>query len=118
MLGTPKETLKNTPRCSSFPTKQMTFVDAGYAGKHKQPRKIEIDQMAPWKNLVTLMEPHHPRSFGIPIDGEIAHASDAKLVRLAMSWITAELVESSGHWRHRETSLKCNDLTNTYEFKT
>lgn len=41
--------------------KQMTFADAKYAGKRKQTRKelflIEMDQVVPWKGLVTLIEP-------------------------------------------------------------
>lgn len=39
-----------------MPMKQMTFADAEYSGKRKQPRKelflIKMDQMVPWKGLV------------------------------------------------------------------
>jgi IS5 family transposase len=48
--------------------KQMTFADAEYAGKRKQTRKesfpIEMDQVVPWKGLVTLIEPHYPKGEG------------------------------------------------------
>ncbi len=41
--------------------KQITFADAEYAGKRKQTRKelflIEMDQVVPWKGLVTMIEP-------------------------------------------------------------
>ena len=37
---------------------QMTFADAEYAGKRKQPRRelflIEMDRVVPWKGLVEL----------------------------------------------------------------
>ncbi len=36
--------------------KQMTFADAEYAGKRKEPRKelflIEMNQAVPWKGLM------------------------------------------------------------------
>ncbi len=42
--------------------KQMTFANAKYAGKRKQTRKelflIEMDQVVPWKGLITLIEPY------------------------------------------------------------
>ncbi|MGP0175303.1 IS5 family transposase, partial [Pseudomonas sp. NCHU5208] len=48
--------------------KQMTFADAEYAGKRKQTRRelflIEMDQVVPWKGLVTLIEPHYPKGEG------------------------------------------------------
>ncbi|SDI16408.1 transposase, IS4 family /transposase, IS5 family [Pseudomonas benzenivorans] len=48
--------------------KQMTSADAEYAGKRKQTRKelflIEMDQVVPWKGLITLIEPHYPKGEG------------------------------------------------------
>jgi IS5 family transposase len=48
--------------------KQMTFADAEYAGKRKQPRKelflIEMDQVVPWKGLIALIELHCPKGEG------------------------------------------------------
>jgi IS5 family transposase len=51
--------------------KQMTFADAEYAGKRKQTRKelflIEMDQVAPWKGLIALIEPHYLKGEGGPL---------------------------------------------------
>lgn len=48
--------------------KQMTFVDAEYAGKRKQTRRerflIEMGQVVAWKGLITLIEPHYPKDEG------------------------------------------------------
>ena len=48
--------------------KQMSFADAEYAGKRKQTRSerflIEMDQVVPWKGLITLIEPHYPKGEG------------------------------------------------------
>ena len=48
--------------------KQMSFADAEYAGKPKQTRRarflIEMDQVAPWKGLIALIEPHYPKGQG------------------------------------------------------
>ncbi len=48
--------------------KQMTFADAEYAGKRRLTRKernlIEMDQVAPWKGLINLIEPHYPKGGG------------------------------------------------------
>ena len=48
--------------------KQMSFADAEYAGKRKQTRRerflIEMDQVVPWKGLITLIEPHYPKGEG------------------------------------------------------
>jgi IS5 family transposase len=48
--------------------KQMSFADAEYAGKRKQTRHErflnEMDQVVPWKGLVTLIEPHYPKGEG------------------------------------------------------
>jgi IS5 family transposase len=48
--------------------KQMTFADAEYAGKRKQPRKelflIEMDRVVPCKGLITLIEPYYPKGDG------------------------------------------------------
>jgi len=48
--------------------KQMTFADAGYAGKRKQTRKelflIGMGQVVPWKDLIALIEPHYPKGKG------------------------------------------------------
>lgn len=42
--------------------KQMSFADAEYAGKRKKTRRerflIEMDQVVPWKGLVTFIEPN------------------------------------------------------------
>jgi|SRR5450830_1936979 len=46
----------------------MPFPDAEYAGKRKQTRRerflIEMDQVVPWKGLITLIEPHYPKGEG------------------------------------------------------
>lgn len=43
----------------------MAFTEAKYSGKRKQTRKelllIEMDQVVPWKVLVTLIESHYPK---------------------------------------------------------
>ncbi|MFV3283881.1 IS5 family transposase [Pseudomonas sp. NY15356] len=44
--------------------RHMTFSDAEYAGKRKQTRKIEMDQVAPRKGLIALIEPHCPKGEG------------------------------------------------------
>ena len=48
--------------------KQMSFADAAYAGKRKQTRRehflIEMDQVVPWKGLITLIEPRYPKGEG------------------------------------------------------
>ena len=48
--------------------KQMSFADAEYAGKRKQTCRerflIEMDQVVPWKGLITLIEPHYPKGEG------------------------------------------------------
>ena len=67
--------------------KQMTFVDAEYAGKRKQTRKelflIEMDQVVPWKRLVALIEPHYPKGEG----GRPAYPLMAMLrVHLMQNW--------------------------------
>ena len=45
--------------------KQMSFADAEYAGVHKQTCHerflIEMVQIAPWKGLFSLIEPHYPK---------------------------------------------------------
>lgn len=45
--------------------KQMTFTNTKYADKRKQTRRklflIEMDQVVPWKGLITLIEQHYPR---------------------------------------------------------
>ncbi|WP_256667610.1 MULTISPECIES: transposase [unclassified Pseudomonas] len=67
--------------------KQMTFADAEYAGKRKQTRKelflIEMDQVVPWKGLITLIEPHYPKGNG----GRPAYPLMAMLrVHLMQNW--------------------------------
>ncbi|ULT73793.1 IS5 family transposase [Pseudomonas sp. BC42] len=67
--------------------KQMTFTDAEYAGKPKQTRKelflIEVDQVVPWKGLITLIEPHYPKGEG----GRPAYPLMAMLrVHLMQNW--------------------------------
>jgi IS5 family transposase len=67
--------------------KQMTFADAEYAGKRKQTRKelflIEMDQVVPWKGLITLIEPHYPKGDG----GRPAYPLVAMLrVHLLQNW--------------------------------
>ena len=70
--------------------KQMSFADAEYAGKRKQTRRerflIEMDQVVPWKGLVTLIKPHYPKGEGGPsgvsVDDHVARSFDAELVRL------------------------------------
>ncbi|TPG64656.1 IS5 family transposase [Pseudomonas arsenicoxydans] len=67
--------------------KQMTFADAEYAGKRKQTRKemflIEMDQVVPWKGLITLIEPHYPKGDG----GRPAYPLVVMLrVHLLQSW--------------------------------
>ena len=45
---------------------QMSFSDAEYCGKHKQTRRerflAEIEQVVPWKGLLTLIEPFYPKA--------------------------------------------------------
>ena len=67
--------------------KQMSFADAEYAGKRKQTRRerflIEMDQVVPWKGLVTLIEPHYPKGEG----GRPAYPLMAMLrVHLIQNW--------------------------------
>ncbi|MBD1549831.1 IS5 family transposase [Pseudomonas sp. C2L12B] len=67
--------------------KQMTFVDAEYAGRRKQTRKelflIEMDQVVPWKGLLALIEPHYPKGEG----GHSAYPLMAMLrVHLMQNW--------------------------------
>ncbi len=67
--------------------KQMTFADAEYAGKRKQPRKelflIEMDQVVPWKGLIALIEPHYPKGEG----GRPAYPLMAMLrIHLMQNW--------------------------------
>ena len=67
--------------------KQMTFVDAEYAGKRKQTRKelflIEMDRVVPWKGLIALIEPHYPKGEG----GRPAYPLMAMLrVHLLQNW--------------------------------
>jgi Transposase and inactivated derivatives, IS5 family len=67
--------------------KQMSFADAEYAGKRKQTRRerflIEMDQVVPWKGLVTLIEPHYPKGEG----GRPAYPLMAMLrVHLMQNW--------------------------------
>lgn len=67
--------------------KQVSFADAEYAGKRKQPRRerflIEMDQVLPWKGLVTLIERHYPRGEG----GRPAYPLMAMLrVHLMQNW--------------------------------
>jgi IS5 family transposase len=66
---------------------QMSFADAEYAGKRKQPRRerflIEMDQLVPWKGLVTLIEPNYPKGDG----GRPAYPLMAMLrVHLMQNW--------------------------------
>ena len=73
--------------------KQMSFADAEYAGKSKQTRRerflIEMDQVVPWKGLVTLIEPRYSKGEGGPsgvsVGGVVARSFDAELVRLQQS---------------------------------
>ena len=67
--------------------KQMSFADAEYAGKRKQTRRerflIEMDQVVPWKGLVTLIEPYYPKGDG----GRPAYPLMAMLrVHLMQNW--------------------------------
>ena len=67
--------------------KQMSFADAEYAGKRKQIRRerflIEMDQVVPWKGLITLIEPHYPKGEG----GRPAYPLMAMLrVHLMQNW--------------------------------
>ena len=67
--------------------KQMTFADAEYASKHKQTRKelflIEMDQVVPWKGLITLIESHYPKGEG----GRPAYPLMAMLrIHLMQNW--------------------------------
>uniref|UniRef100_UPI0019015A7D transposase n=1 Tax=Xanthomonas fragariae TaxID=48664 RepID=UPI0019015A7D len=45
---------------------QLSFGDAEYNGKRKRTRRevflSEMDQVVPWKDLLTLIAPHYPRS--------------------------------------------------------
>jgi IS5 family transposase len=66
---------------------QMSFADAGYAGKRKQTRRqrfrIEMDQVVPWKGLIALIEPHYPKGEG----GRPAYPLVAVLrVHLMQNW--------------------------------
>ena len=72
--------------------KQISFADAEYAGKRKQTRRerflIEMDQVVPWNGLIALIEPHYPKGEGsssLSVDGHLARAFNAKLVRLQRS---------------------------------
>ena len=67
--------------------KQMSFADAEYARKRKQNRRerflIEMDHVAPWKGLITLIEPRDPRGEG----GRPAYPLIAMLrVHLMQNW--------------------------------
>ncbi len=67
--------------------KQMTFADAEYAGKRKEPRKelflIEMNQAVPWKVLIALIEPYYPKGEG----GRPAYPLMAMLrVHLMQNW--------------------------------
>jgi IS5 family transposase len=67
--------------------KQISFADAEYAGKRKQTRRerflIEMDQVVPWKGLVTLIEPYYPKGEG----GRPAYPLMAMLrVHLMQNW--------------------------------
>lgn len=67
--------------------KQMSFADAEYAGKRKQTRRerflIEMDQVAPWKGLIALIEPYYPKGEG----GRPAYPLMAMLrVHLMQNW--------------------------------
>jgi len=46
-----------------FARVSLSFADAEYTGKHKQAHRerflLEMDQGAPWKRLVALIEPHY-----------------------------------------------------------
>jgi len=68
--------------------KLISFADAAYAGKRKQTRRerflVEMDQVVPWKGLITLIEPHYSKG-EVSIDGHFACTSDAELVRLQRS---------------------------------
>jgi IS5 family transposase len=68
--------------------KQMTFVDAEYAGKRKQTRKelflIGMDRVLPWKGLIALIEPHYREGEG----GRPAYPLVAMLrVHLMQNWL-------------------------------
>jgi IS5 family transposase len=47
---------------------QMSFGDAGYAGKRKQTRREvflgEMERVVPWKSLRDLIEPFYPIAGG------------------------------------------------------
>ncbi|MBV2133379.1 IS5 family transposase [Pseudomonas sp. MAP12] len=67
--------------------KQLSFADAKYAGKRKQPRRerflIEMDRVVPWQALMVLIEPYYPRGEG----GRPAFPLAAMLrVHLMKSW--------------------------------
>ena len=53
---------------------QLSFGDAEYNGNRKRTRRevflSEMDQVVPWKDLLTLIAPHYPRS-GQPGDSRI-----------------------------------------------
>jgi IS5 family transposase len=48
--------------------KQISFVDAEYAGKRKRTRRemflSEMDKVVPWKGLIALIEPNYPTGEG------------------------------------------------------
>lgn len=54
---------------------QLTFGDAEYNGKRKRTRRkvflAEMDQVVPWKDLLTLIDPHYPKSLDSRGDSRI-----------------------------------------------
>jgi IS5 family transposase len=48
--------------------KQISFSDAGYAGKRERTRReiflSEMDKVVPWKGLIALIEPHIQKAKG------------------------------------------------------
>jgi len=70
------------------PPAQAVFADAEYAGKRKQTRRerflIEMDQVVPWKGLISLIEPHPPKGEG----GRPVYSLIAMLgVHLMQNWV-------------------------------
>lgn len=67
--------------------KPISFADAEYAGIRKQSRRerfvIKMDQVVPWKGLITLIEPYYSKGEG----GRPAYPFTAMLrVHLIQNW--------------------------------
>ena len=109
---------------------QLTFSDAGYAGKRKRARReaflAEMNQMVPWDALLALIEPHCPIPEGAfqglgqehradghlvravePVDGAWTIVGDGRVIAPAGRQIRSDVVKRRR--KHGATLLKsCN----------